>query len=385
MDWNRPMTRLVFAYDGSAAASAAIAWMIEAWRLEVVTLTLDLGQRDQLDTVRQRALDAGAARAHVLDVREAFAHHYLLPALRAGASCDEGRPLGRALSRALIASQLVDVARMEGTSIVAHGASLDAADRARVEQAIHQLAPAFDVRAPLVEWDAADAEIAAFAEARGLRLPSSSPRVSADLWGRSVRVATGASATGEDEAIPYVLTKDVTDALNTPAFVDVAFERGAPVGINGVTMPFLEIISSLETIAGAHGVGRSEGLKLSVRPTNAGSSVRAAEHDVDDRSRLPLLREVCEAPAATVLDAAHRALEWIVLPSELRVAHEQVRAVYRERVRRGAWASVTREACQAFVDRTQERVTGTVRVKLSRGACQIVDVTADRVASLVSL
>jgi argininosuccinate synthase len=351
------MTRIVLAYAGGAAETAAIAWLRDRLfresdgPVEVVTLTLDLGQRDELDAVRERALAAGAARAHVLDVRESFARDYLLPALRAGAACDDGRPMGRVLSRPLIARQLVDVAKMEGAARVGHGAWKDDADRARLDEAIRLLAPDFEVRAPLAEWNPQDDELTMFAEGHGLRLPKITSNVIMDIWGRCART----NLPGGSDAFTYLWTKAPQDTPDTPAFVDVAFDRGTPVGIAGVNMPLLEIISSLETIAGAHGVGRAE----DIEPPVNGLQVR----------------EICESPAAFVLHVAHRALERSVMPADLYAEHAQVRAWYRDLMRRGAWASIGREACQAFVDRTQAAVAGTVRLQLTRGTCKVVGVT----------
>jgi argininosuccinate synthase len=361
VDWYQPMTRIVFAYDGSAAGTAAMAWLRQTAEeqgngpLELVTLTLDLGQHDELEAVRERALAAGAERAHVLDVREIFAHSYLLPALRAGAACDDGRPVGRVLSRPVIARQLVDVAHMEGTDCVAHGAWRDAVDRARLERAILLLAPSLDVRAPLVEWGPTDEQIEAFTAARHLQVPHSGSHISADLWGRCARVAMRADLTSDNVASVYVKTKSPDDAPDDPAYVDIEFERGAPVGISGVGMPFLEIISSLETIAGAHSVGRSEGRTQRIEGVE--------------------VREFCESPAATVLDDAHRALTHAVLPEDVKKPLAEIRGWYADLVQHGAWASVTREACQAFVDRTQAAVTGSVRLQLSHGRCAVVGVT----------
>lgn len=351
------MTRIVLAFAGGAAETAAIAWLRDRLfresdgPVEVVTLTLDLGQRDELDAVRERALAAGAARAHVLDVRESFARDYLLPALRAGAACDDGRPLGRALSRPLIARQLVEVARMEGATRVGHGAWKDEADRARLDEAIRLLAPDFEVRTPLAEWNPSEDDLSAFADGHGLRLPKVASNVIMDIWGRCARTILP----GGSDAFTYLWTKAPQDTPDTPAFVDIAFDRGVPVGIAGVNMPLLEIISSLETIAGAHGVGRTEGIEPPVNGIQ--------------------VREICESPAATVLHVAHRALERSVMPADLVAEHAQVRVWYREFVQRGAWASVGREACQAFVDRTQAAVAGTVRLQLTRGTCKVVGVT----------
>ena len=146
---------------------------------------------------------------------------------------------------------------MEGATRVGHGAWKDDADRARLDEAIRLLAPDFEVRTPLAEWNPSDDELSAFAEAHGLRLPKVASNVIMDIWGRCARTMLP----GGSDAFTYLWTKAPQDTPDTPAFVDVAFDRGAPVGIAGVNMPLLEIISSLETIAGAHGVGRTEGIE----------------------------------------------------------------------------------------------------------------------------
>ena len=191
------MSRIVFAYSGSARASIALRWMIEAWQAEVVTLTLDLGQRDELDAVRERALACGAIRAHVLDERERFARDYLLRALRAGAASDAGYPLGRLLTRPLIARQLVDVAKMEGVTQIAHSAASDLPDRLRVERALRDAGPELTVRAPLVDADLTDEEMLAFAEEHELpipRLETSADAIDINLWERTERAPLAGAA-----------------------------------------------------------------------------------------------------------------------------------------------------------------------------------------------
>ncbi len=183
------MSRIVFAYSGSARSSIAIRWMIEAWQAEVVTLTLDLGQRDELDAVRERALACGAIRAHVLDERESFARDYLLRALRAGAAsdADAAGPLGRLLTRPLIARLLADVARMEGVGVIGHGACHDRDDRLRLERAMRNAGPDLIVRAPLVDADMTDAELLAFADEHALPIPQLDMPIESNLWERRTR------------------------------------------------------------------------------------------------------------------------------------------------------------------------------------------------------
>jgi argininosuccinate synthase len=334
------MSRIVFAYSGSARASVALRWMIEAWQAEVVTLTLDLGQRDELDAVRERALACGAIRAHVLDERESFARDYLLRALRAGAAAEPGWPLGRLLTRPLIARRLADVAKMEGVTDIAHSAAPDREDRQRLERAMRDAGPDLIVRAPLVDADLSDDELLAFAADHRLPIPPLDPPFDVTLFERCTR-GVGAEASG-------------TSGVGF-AEVAIEFARGTPVGLNGVTMPLLEIISSLDTIAAAEGVGTTQ--QLVRRPDGA------------------VVSERCEAPAAVVLDAALRQLQRLALSSDSADDAQRVATIYRDILWRGAWETASRRGCDAFVDAIQTRVTGTVRVRLQRGSLAITDCT----------
>jgi argininosuccinate synthase len=382
------MSRIVFAYSGSARSSIAIRWMIEAWQAEVVTLTLDLGQRDELDAVRERALACGALRAHVLDERESFARDYLLKALRAGAASEEGRPLGRLLTRPLIAKQLVDVARMEGVSEVAHGAWRDADDRARFERAMRDAAtggPEVIVRAPLVDADMTDAELLAFAEEHDLPVERlDAPRaLEANLWERCSAGAASLAASSDVGASEAAFSENPSEAsLNLPsgaasrataphfaaseaatssatswpaaaAVVAIEFSRGTPVGLNGVAMPLLEIMSSLDTIAEAHGIGRTQQL------------VRLRDEAI--------VSQRCDAPAAALLDVALQQLQRLAMPADVVRDVQRMSALYRDILFRGAWGGASRRGCDAFVDGIHARVTGTVRLRLLNGTISVMD------------
>jgi argininosuccinate synthase len=328
--------------------------MIEAWQAEVVTLTLDLGQRDELDAVRERALACGAIRAHVLDERERFARDYLLRALRAGVASDPSWPLGHLLTRPLLARQLVDVAKMEGVTQIAHSAAGDLADRLRLERALRDAGPELTIRAPLVDADLTDEEMIAFAEEHELpipRLETSATAIDINLWERSDngnRVANG---------------RPVQDS---EADVVLQFLRGTPVGLNGVNMPLLEILSSLDTIAAAHGIGRTQQL------------VRLADGAVVSQRR--------EAPAAMVLDVALQQLQRLALPPDAIDDAQRIATLYRDILARGTWAGASRRGCDAFVDAMQTRVSGTVRVRLLRGSLSVMDCAfADEQADVAHL
>ena len=349
------MDRIVLAYSGGLDTSIAVAWLAEKYAAEVIAVTLDLGQGRELTDVRERALAVGAVRAHVLDVREEFARDYILPALQAGALYEDRYPLATALGRPLIARKLVDVARMDGATIVAHGCNGKANDELRLELGVRALDPSLTVLAPARSWGMSRAEELEYAKARRIPIPSTidSPyTVDTNLWGRSIERGVLEDPWQESPEDIYALTRSPQTCPNEPAYVEVEFERGVPVRANGIEMPLIELIESVETIAGAHGVARIDMVE------NAASGVKS--------------REIYEAPAAVVLHTAHSELEKLVIPRDLeRLAHDMGRA-YADLAYNGRWFSPTREAIDAFMATIQPRVTGAVRLKLFKGDCRVV-------------
>ena len=294
------MQRIVLAYSGGERSSAAISWLADAYDADVVALTLDIGQGGDLEEVRDRALALGAIRAHVLDVRDAFARHDLIPALKADALYDGRRSRANALSRPLIAQTLVEIAAIEETTSVAHGST---AGDSRIGVAVRALNPAIDV----------------------LALP---PDASAFVLSR--RVAPDR----------IVAAKSPGECPDEPALVDVTFGRGVPTAINAVTMPLVDLVGSLDIIAGAHGVGRNDGL---------------------------------ESPAATVLHAAHKELQTLTITGEADTFSVSVSRQLADVIERGSWFTPLGESLVAYVDKIHERVSGVVRLELFKGNCTIVD------------
>ena len=349
------MERIVLAYSGGLDTSVAIRWLIEHYRAEVIAVTLDLGQGKERDDVRARALAVGATRAHLVDVRDEFAVEYILPALQAGAIYEDQYPLATALGRPLIAKQLVEIARLEGAGAIAHGCTGKGNDQVRIDVSARALNPAIRIIAPARIWGMTRPDEIAYA--RSHRIPVSvsvdSPySTDANLWGRSIECGLLEDPWTEPPEEIYTLTKSPAECPDTPAYVEIEFEAGVPTKVNGVAMPLTELISSLETIAGAHGVGRID--------------------MVENRLVGIKSREIYEAPAASVLHAAHRELETFVVPRDLeRLKHELAR-VYADLVYNGLWFTPTREAIDAFVARIQERVHGSVRLKLFKGDCRVV-------------
>ena len=290
------MMKIVLAYSGSVTTSAAIPWLMERYGGDVVTVTLDVGQGLELAHVRERALAAGAVRAHVIDARDEFVRRYVLPALRSGAFARPSAFSTAAQTRALIANRLIELARMESTAFVAHGCGCDDPDRLLLEDAIRDLEPAMEILAPACEWKMSPAEVVEYARSRRIAVASAgSDDVDANLLGRTFYAASASP--------PYKLTRSIADAPAGAAFIDLEFAGGTPIRANGVDMPVIEIIESIETIAGAHGVGR-----VAIDATT-----------------------MAESPAAVVLHAAY---------AHLATMHTEL--------------------------------TGVVRLKLSRGSCEVV-------------
>jgi argininosuccinate synthase len=347
--------RVVLAYSGGLDTSVAVPWIAETYDADVVCVTMDLGQGKELESVRERALAAGAVRAHVLDVREQFATQYILPALQAGAIYEGSYPLATALGRPLIARKLVEIARIEGAGSIAHGCTGKGNDQVRLDVSARALEPGIRVIAPAREWGMTRSDEIEYARTRGIPVPvtAASPySTDANLWGRSIECGVLEDPWVEPPEDVYALTKDPADCPDQPAYIELAFERGVPVAVNGVAMPLMEIIASVATIAGAHGVGRID--------------------MVENRLVGIKSREIYEAPAAVVLHQAHRELENLVSPRDLSRIKQELGLKYADLVYNGLWFSPVREAIDALVATIQPRVAGTVRLKLLKGASRVV-------------
>jgi len=277
------MERIVLAYSGGLDTSVAIPWLAERHGAEVIAVTLDLGQGRELEQVRERALAIGAMRCHVLDVREEFARDYILPALQAGAIYEDRYPMATSLGRPLIAQKLVEIAEMEKAAAIAHGCTGKGNDQVRIDVSARALNPKIRVIAPARVWNMSRSDEIDYARKRGIPVPvtKESPySTDENLWGRSIECGVLEDPWAEPPEEIYTLTKSPADAPDVPAYVEVDFARGVPTLVNGVAMPFAELIASLETIAGAHGVGRIDMLE------NRLVGIKS--------------REIYEAPAAVV-------------------------------------------------------------------------------------
>ena len=346
--------KVVLAYSGGLDTSVAIPWLTENKGADVVAVTVDVGQPVDLEKVRRKALASGAVNAYVADAREEFATEFIAPALRANALYEGVYPLSTALARPLIARHLVKVAHAEHAGFVAHGCTGKGNDQVRFDLSTTSLAPELTVIAPAREWEMTREDEIAFARTHGV--PVEATRASPystdeNLWGRSVECGILEDPSVEPPEEAYGWTRSPAKAPAHPEYVTIAFEHGIPVALNGHPAPLHELIAELNRVAGAHGVGRIDHLESRV---------------VGIKSR-----EVYECPAAVVLIAAHQALEALVLPRDLLDFKRTVEQRYSQMIYDGLWFTPLKAALDAFVETTQERVTGEVAMKLFKGSAHV--------------
>jgi argininosuccinate synthase len=346
--------KVVLAYSGGLDTSVAIPWLKEHKGLDVVAVTVDVGQPVDLERVRAKALASGAVAAHVADARQEFADEFLAPALKANALYEGVYPLSTALARPLIGRHLVAVAKQEGATAVAHGCTGKGNDQVRFDLSTTSLAPELDVIAPAREWGMSREQEIDYAEAHHIPVEATtrSPfSTDENLWGRSVECGILEDPDVEPPEAAYGWTCSPAAAPDAPTYVRFAFERGVPVTLDGDPLPFHELIARLNRTAGDHAVGRIDHVESRV---------------VGIKSR-----EVYECPAALVLIRAHQALEGLVLPRDVLEFKRTVEQRYAQLIYDGLWFTPLRTSLEAFVEATQERVTGTVTMKLFKGSATV--------------
>ena len=342
--------RVVLAYSGGLDTSVAIGWIAAEHNAEVVAVAADVGQGgEDLDVIRQRALDCGAVEAVVVDARDEFAQQYCLPALRANALYMDRYPLVSALSRPVIVKHLVDAARYHGATAVAHGCTGKGNDQVRFEVGTAALAPDLRVLAPVRDSGMTRDKAIAFAEEKGLPIDvtKKSPySIDQNLWGRAVETGFLEDVWNGPIEDVYSYTDDPTVARPADEVV-IGFTDGVPTSIDGRAVTMLEVVQELNRRAGAHGVGRLD--------------------MVEDRLVGIKSREVYEAPGAIALIEAHRHLEDLTVERELARFKRGVEQRWAELVYDGLWFSPLKHALDVFVDDASKNVTGDVRMTLHGG------------------
>jgi len=347
--------KVVLAYSGGLDTSVAIRWLKENHDLEVVALTIDVGNERDFTAIKEKALKVGAVKAVVVDSKELFVNHFIFPALKADALYEGQYPLATALSRPLIGKLLVDVAREEGAVAVSHGSTGKGNDQVRIEVSVNALAPDLKIIAPAREWGMTREETIAYAERYGIPVPvtvASPYSIDENLWGRSIECGVLEDPWVEPPEDAFAWTKSPKEAPDTPGYVEIGFEQGVPVAVDGKKMDGVTLIRALNEMAGSHGVGRVDLLE------NRLVGIKS--------------REIYEAPAASVLLQAHQSLQAMTLSKEQMRFKQKVAVEYADLVYNGLWFTSLHEDLAACIQSSQRHVTGTVRLKLFKGACTVV-------------
>jgi argininosuccinate synthase len=347
--------KVVLAYSGGLDTSVAIKWLKEKYNLDVVALTIDVGNERDFSAVRQKALKIGAVKALVVDAKELFVNHFIFPALQADAIYEGQYSLATALARPLMAKLLVDAAVEEKASVVAHGCTGKGNDQVRFEVGINVLSPDLRVIAPAREWGMTRDETINYAQCHDIPIPvtSASPySIDENLWGRSIECGVLEDPWLEPPEDVYTWTKSAAETPDKPGYVEIGFEKGIPVAIDGQKMDGVSLIQRLNELAGSHGVGRIDHLE------NRLVGIKS--------------REIYEAPAAAVLLQAHQALEAMTLSKDQLRFKQKVAVEYADLIYNGLWFTSLRQDLAAYVKSSQRFVTGTVRLKLFKGSCSLV-------------
>ena len=349
------MATVVLAYSGGLDTSVAIRWIKEKYSLDVITLTIDVGNERDMAGIAARAEKIGAVKALVVDGRTDFVRYFVWPALQAGAIYEGQYPLATALARPLIARLLVEVARAEGAVAVAHGCTGKGNDQVRFDVSINTLAPDLKIIAPVREWSMTRDNEIAYAAEHGIPIQATNASpysVDQNLWGRSVECGVLEDPWAEPPEEVYAWTTRPNGPAAEPTYLEISFERGVPVALDGEEMDGVALIETLNRLAGSYGIGRID--------------------HIENRLVGIKSREVYEAPAATVLHSAHRALESLTLSRDQARFKEVVAGEYARLIYNGQWYSALHQDLAAYVQSTQRFVSGVVRVKLSPWHCAVV-------------
>ena len=344
-------TKIVVAYSGGLDTSVVVKWLMEKYDAEIITATGNLGQRKELIGVKEKAISTGVAKAYVEDLTKEFVEEFIFPSLQAGALYEQAYPMATSLGRPLLSKMLVNIARKEGATVVAHGCTGKGNDQVRFELSIGALAPDLTVLAPLREWEfkSREEEIA-YAKKHDIPVAASngSPySIDENIWGTSIECGVLEDPMIEPPADAFQRTVAPEEAPETPTYITIGFHKGMPVALNSENIDPVELIHKLNDIGGFNGVGRID--------------------LVENRLVGIKSREIYEAPAATILHFAHTELERLTLDKSVfhykcLLAQEYANLIYN-----GLWYSPLKKALDAFITETQRTVTGIVKVRLYKG------------------
>ena len=352
--------RVILAYSGGLDTSVMVPWIREKYNLDVVAFTVDLGQGEDIERIRQKALRTGAVDAVALDARNLFVDCFVFPALMAGAVYEGKYPLATALGRPLIAKLMVDTARQHNARAVAHGCTGKGNDQVRFDVTFQTLAPDLKIIAPVREWKMTRDEEIKFAQVHNIPVEATveSPySIDQNLFGRSCEAGVLEDPWDEPPADAFAWTVDPAKAPDKPLYVEIEFQQGKPVALDGKPMDGVPLIEQLNKVGGAHGVGRID--------------------HVENRLVGIKSRELYEAPAGVILHEAHRELETLCLTKQASRFKTLVAQEYADLIYNGLWFSAFHQDLFAFVQSNQRFVSGHVRVKLFKGKATVVGRKSD--------
>lgn len=349
--------KAVLAYSGGLDTSVILKLMKEKLGAEVVTVTVDVGQKDDFQKIEEKAYKFGAVNHYHIDAKEEFAEKYVSKAIKANALYEKAYPLATALARPLITEKLVEVAKKEGADVIAHGCTGKGNDQVRFNLGIAALSPDIEILQPVAEWNLSRDWEMEYAKKHGIPVSEKTYSIDENIWGRSIEggILEDPSAEPPEEIFEWTVSPNL--APDEPEYVTIDFENGIPVSLNGEPMGLLDIITSLNEIAGKHGVGRID--------------------HIEDRTVGIKSREVYEAPAAIALIKAHYDLEKLILTKWVLEFKESVDAKWGWLVYTGLWFEPLREALDAFIDEVEKEVNGTVKLKLWKGNAVVVGRESD--------
>jgi argininosuccinate synthase len=354
--------KIVLAYSGGLDTSVAIVWLKEKYDAEIVGFCSDVGQGEDLEAARKKALRTGAVSCHVLDQRDEFVRDFVFPAVRAAAVYEGAYYLGTALARPCIARGMMEVAAREGATAIAHGSTGKGNDQVRFELGAYSFNPSIRIIAPWREWDfKSRSELLAFASAKKIPVEATASKpysIDRNLLHTSYEGGILEDPDAEPPPEMFQRTADPRRAPDEPREVSIGFERGTPVAVDGKPLGPAALLAELNTLAGTHGVGRAD--------------------VVEDRFVGMKSRGVYETPGGTLLHVAHRAVASLTMDREAMRVRDNVSVEYATLVYRGFWFSPEREALQKLVDAVNEPVTGTARLRLYKGSATVIGRSSPR-------
>jgi len=347
--------KIVLGYSGGLDTSVALKWLQEKYNAEVITVTVDVGQGKDFSTVEEKAKKIGAYKHYHINAKETFIKDYVFPAIKANALYEGKYPLSTALSRPLIAFKLVEIAEKEGADAIAHGCTGKGNDQVRFEVTIKALAPNLKILAPIRDWGISRIEEIDYAKKKGIPIPVDVDKpysIDENLWGRSIECGVLEDPYVEPPENAFEWTKPLEESPNKPEVVSIEFENGTPIKLNEEKFNPIDLIEKLNFICGVHSIGRID--------------------HIEDRVVGIKSRELYECPAATALIEAHKDLEKLTLTRHELSFKMLVDSQWSFLVYAGLWIDPLKEALDAFINETQKKVSGIVKLKLYKGSAQVI-------------